>query len=314
MMEKGLVTTIIPVHNRPAMLREAARSVLDQTHRPIEVIIVDDGSTDETGRVADELSAAHAEVRVIHKTNGGPGLAREAGRLVARGEFIQYLDSDDLLLPRKFEVQVAALRRDETAGVAYGWTRDRQRGNAEREPSKRTGEHLETMFPAMLEDRWWSTNNPLYRREVIDRAGPWTALRIEEDWEYDCRIAAEGPHLAYCAEWVCETRRHDEGHLSGRGLDPAVMRDRARAHELILDHARKAGIPIDAPEMKHYARELFLLARQCGAAGLPDESQRLVELAKSVSTARDMRAYELVARAIGWTRAGRVSLLIDRMR
>lgn len=314
-MEPGLITTIIPVFNRAAMLREAVTSVLAQTYRPIEIAIVDDGSTDDTGRVADELAAAHPEIRVIHQKNAGPGVARETARSIARGEFIQHLDSDDILLPEKFEIQTRALRENSRAGVAYGWTRFRGAdGVVESTPHKRTGQRLETIFPAMLESRWWSTPSPLYRRDVIDAAGPWTDLRVEEDWEYDCRIAALGTRLAYSAEWVCEVRRHEEGHQSGQGHAPEILRGRARAHELILGHARRAGISTDAPEMKHFARELFLLARQCGAAGMPAESQRLLSLAKSVSAAKDLRAYELVARVIGWTRAGRASALIDRLR
>ena len=111
MLVEGLVSTIIPVHNRPALLREAVASVLAQTYRPIEIIIVDDGSTDETGTRSGGLGGSHSEVRTIHRENGGPGAARETGRLAARGEFIQYLDSDDLLLPIKFELQVAGLRQ-----------------------------------------------------------------------------------------------------------------------------------------------------------------------------------------------------------
>src|SRR5262249_49515606 len=103
-----LVSVIIPVFNRAAMLVEAVTSALAQTHRPIEIVIVDDGSTDDTVRVADEL--ANDSVRVVHQANGGPGAAREAGRRIARGELIQHLDSDDFLLPRKLELQVAALR------------------------------------------------------------------------------------------------------------------------------------------------------------------------------------------------------------
>src|SRR5688572_24007248 len=89
-MRPGLVTTILPVYNRAAMLRESAATVLAQTYRNIELIIVDDGSTDETSAVADALAAEHPEVvRVIHQPNAGVGPAREAGRLAARGEFIQ---------------------------------------------------------------------------------------------------------------------------------------------------------------------------------------------------------------------------------
>ena len=123
MLVEGLVSTIIPVHNRPALLREAVASVLAQTYRPIEIIIVNDGSTDETGSEAEALASSHPEVRTIHRKNGGPGAARETGRLAARGEFIQYLDSDDLLLPKKFELQVAGLRQYGDCAVSYGKTR-----------------------------------------------------------------------------------------------------------------------------------------------------------------------------------------------
>src|SRR3974390_2972306 len=123
MWVENLVSTIIPVRNRPALLREAVASVLAQTYRPIEIIIVDDGSTDDTGRDAEDLAESHSEVRVIRRENGGPGAARETGRLAARGEFVQYLDSDDLLLPRKFELQVAGLRQCSDCAVSYGKTR-----------------------------------------------------------------------------------------------------------------------------------------------------------------------------------------------
>ena len=122
MLVEGLVSTIIAVHNRPLLLREAVASVLAQTYRPIEIIIVDDGSTDETGREAEALAAKHSEVRTIHRKNGGPGAARETGRLAARGEFIQYLDSDDLLLPKKFVLQVTGLRQHTDCHVSYART------------------------------------------------------------------------------------------------------------------------------------------------------------------------------------------------
>src|SRR4051812_980271 len=99
-MHHGLVTIIIPVFNRATMLGEAVNSALGQTYRPIEVLIVDDGSTDDTPEAADRLAREHREIRVLHRANGGPGAAREGGRQAAGGEFIQHLDSDDLLLPR----------------------------------------------------------------------------------------------------------------------------------------------------------------------------------------------------------------------
>ncbi|HXG59024.1 MAG TPA: glycosyltransferase family A protein [Thermoanaerobaculia bacterium] len=318
-MARPLVTTIIPVYNRAGMLREAVASVLAQTYRPIEVLIVDDGSTDETRETAEELAASDPAIRLVRQSNSGPGAAREAARLQAEGAFIQHLDSDDLLLPQKFELQVAALERDASAGAAYGWTRRRfPDGSVHPAPWKRSGERIETMFPAMLMSRWWDTATPLYRRTVIDRAGAWLPLWAEEDWEYDCRIAAAGTRLAYVADWVCEYRAHSAGHLSGRGGDPRILRDRAEAHERIYAHARAAGIDPSSVEMQHFARELFLLARQCGAAGLADASMRLFRLAREASGEAgrrlQFRLYEAVANSIGWTAAGRIACITDRLR
>lgn len=317
---EGLVTTIIPVFNRSAMLREAVDSVLAQTYRPIEILIVDDGSTDDTPRVCDELAAKHAEIRVIHKTNAGPGLAREAARQAARGEFIQHLDSDDLLYPRKFELQVAGLNAHPECGVSYGWTRARRPdGTKGDQPERRTGEAIATMFPAMLQSRWWHTPTPLYRASLIREAGPWLNLINEEDWEYDARIAAKGVRLHYCPDWVSESRHHHEDRLSGRGLQPAVLRDRATAHALILEHARRANIAAETAEMRHFARELFLLSRQCGAAGLTAESRMLFDLAREASTSdrrngRDFRVYRAAASLLGWKNAGRIAGALDKLR
>lgn len=321
-MQPGMVSTIIPVYNRPEMLEEAVASVLAQSWRPVEVIIVDDGSTDGTGRVADDLAARHpGEVRVIHPANGGPGRAREAGRQLARGEFIQYLDSDDLLLPEKFARQVTGLRDHPECGVSYGWTRYRhQDGWVEEKPWKGSGEKVETMFPSFLVSRWWDTPTPLYRASVCALAGPWTDLKLEEDWEYDCRIASRGVRLHYCPEYVAEVRDHGDGRLCrGTFRDPRRQQERARAHALIYDHACSAGIGANTPEMEHFARELFLLSRQCGAAGLSRESRQLFGLARQASgpergSGADFRLYAAVTAVFGWTAAGKLSCFMDRFR
>lgn len=321
-MIEDLVSTIIPVYNRAGMLREAVESVFAQTHRPTEVIVVDDGSTDDTSSVADDIAGRHPrEVRVIHQSNAGAGLAREAGRRESRGEFIQYLDSDDVLMPRKFELQVAGLRANPDCDVSYGKTRYRRAdGEVEPEPWKGSGLKVEAMFPSFLVSRWWDTPTPLYRARLCERAGPWANLKWEEDWEYDCRVAALGVRLHYCDEYVAEVRDHSDGRLCrGEALDPARMLERARAHKLILSHALTGGIRRDSPEMNHFARELFLLSRQCGAAGLAQESKELFAWARNAAGKRrgnawDFRLYRVLAEIAGWTRLGKVACYSDRLR
>jgi hypothetical protein len=184
---------------------------------------------------------------------------------------------------------------------------------------RRTGERIERMFPSFLAGRWWGTSTPLYRRSVTDAVGPWTALWNQEDWEYDCRVAALGRPLAYVPQLVSEQRGHAADRLSREGSsDPAKLRDRAAAHALILGHARRAGVSPEAEEMRHFARALFLLARQCGAAGLQHEARHLHGLAREASSGEraplDLRVYGLLAGALGWDRMGRLACARDRRR
>jgi hypothetical protein len=176
------------------------------------------------------------------------------------------------------------------------------------------------MFPAFLKSRWWGTSTPLYRRSVVDRAGAWKELWNEEDWEYDCRIAAQGVRLHYCDSFVSEQRAHSGNRLSSRGgRERRKLKDRATAHSLIYEHAKSAGISHACPEMQHFARELFLLARQCGAAGLSEESRMLFELAQDASgeirgRGLDFRVYAFLAGVLGWSRLGKMLCALDRFR
>ena len=318
----GMVSTVIPVHNRPRLIVEAVNSVLAQTYRPIEVVIVNDGSTDETGLVVEELAKQQpGVVNCLHIPNSGPGAAREAGRLTARGEYIQYLDSDDILMPSKFERQVAGLVADVQCNVAYGKTRHYHIDQGPRDIAwKRTGERIGTMFPSFLQSRWWGTSTPLYRRRVVERAGSWLNLWNEEDWEYDCRLAAQGVKLHFCDEFVSDQRyTHRPSVSSGGSSEPAKLADRATAHNLIYQHAVRYGVAKSAPEMRHFARELFLLSRQCGAAGLGSVSKRLFCLAREATEPEhkdrmDFTLYRLVAEIVGWSRAGSLACRFDKLR
>ena len=322
-MIPNLVSTIIPVYNRPSLLVEAVGSVLRQEYRPIEVIIVDDGSSDQqTPQAAQDLALANPGiVKVVAQANAGPGAARELGRQTAHGEFIQYLDSDDVLLPGKFEAQVRALKERPDADVAYGITYFRdESGRLHEKPHKETGKAIEAMFPTFLIARWWETATPLYRASVCARAGPWTNLRLEEDWEYDSRIASLGGKLVWCPVPVCVHRDHAGERLSrGRGLDPIRLRDRTAAQSLIFRNALRFGMTPTNPEMQLFSRSLFLLARQCGAAGLPKESERLFQLSLQAagnerSQGADYRLYALLAYSIGWTAMGKLSAAFDWLR
>jgi glycosyltransferase involved in cell wall biosynthesis len=308
----NLVSTIIPVYNRPQMIMKAVESVLAQSYRPIEIILVDDGSTDETPEVLDRLATDHSEtIRVIHKANGGPGLAREAGRLAARGAFIQYLDSDDWLLSEKFELQVRMLRDHPECGIAYGISRlVDEKGNTLTEPSKWTGRRYEYLFPALLVDRWWHTHTPLYRRSVSDAAGPWPKQR-PEDWDLEARMGALRTRLVYCNAVVSCHLEHPSNDRVTRGNRESYLRDEARFLPRLYQCAVQAGVEGDAPEMEHFSRWAFMRARHLGAMGEDDAAWDLLHLAmrSSAKPALSLKLAEVLANTIGWKLTGKLSAL-----
>lgn len=317
-MIDGLVSTIIPVYNRGEMLGQAVRSVTEQSYRPIEIIIVDDGSTDETPRIADQLKqGCPSEIRVLHIPNCGPGLAREAGKQAARGEFIQYLDSDDLLLPRKFDVQVAALNSHAECGIAYGYTRlvDHD-GAVLRVPYKWTGRTMDSLFPSLLVDRWWSTHTPLWRKSVCDKVGPWSDMIISEDWEYEARAAALNVKLVHCHEVLSDARRHAGARLAGGMLDARKQRDMCRLILMLYVCAGQAKVSRDCPEMAHFSRWAFSVARKAGAAGFTDYARQCFEVARSAAGSRrskkiDFRFYSVLSMLVGWNASGKISGLAE---
>jgi len=92
-----LLSIVVPVYNVEATLERCVNSLLVQTYSPVEIILVDDGSTDESGKLCDALAKKHQNIRVIHKENGGLATARNAGIKVARGECVTFVDSDDFI-------------------------------------------------------------------------------------------------------------------------------------------------------------------------------------------------------------------------
>lgn len=312
-----LVSTIIPVYNRPEMVRVAVDSVLAQTYRPIEIILVDDGSTDDSGRVLDALASAHPDViRVIHKENGGPGLAREAGRQIAHGEFIQYLDSDDWLMPDKYRTQVNALRFHPECGIAYGISRRvDSHGNVLAEPSKWTGRRYEYLFPALLLDRWWHTHTPLYRRSLCDAAGPWPKQR-PEDWDLEARMGSLRTKLVFCETVVSCHLDHPSGNRVTRGSPKAYLMDEAWFLPRLLDCALRAGVKMTSPEIEYFSRWAFMRARYLGAMGEADTAWSLIRLSKRTASKRklSLAIVNMMASTLGWTVTGRFCASLDKLR
>ena len=121
---KAKVTVVVPVYNVEKYLEECVRSLSAQTYRDIEILLVDDGSTDTSGALCDALAAEDARIRVIHKENGGAAGARNLGISEASGEYILFLDSDDWLDTDAIEVLVGIADEQKTDVLRFSYVRE----------------------------------------------------------------------------------------------------------------------------------------------------------------------------------------------
>ncbi len=115
------VSIIVPVYNVEKYMRPSVQSMLDQTCRDIEIILVDDGSSDSSGKICDEFAACDSRVKVIHKENGGTGTARNAGFDIAGGEYVCFCDPDDILEKELVEENLALARSAKADIAAFGY-------------------------------------------------------------------------------------------------------------------------------------------------------------------------------------------------
>lgn len=183
---EGLVSVIIPTYNRSAFLKEAIESVMAQTYRPIECIVVDDGSTDDTKKVVEKIAKTvdkDFNLVYIFQENSGSQVARNTGTKASSGDFIQYLDSDDLLYPKKLEKQVYFLNEHlEVDGVFGDWEMGA--------PNKKDfieAWDSEDMITQLLTERIIVNFSFLMRREIINKIGEWD-INIKRNQEIDFQV------------------------------------------------------------------------------------------------------------------------------
>ncbi|NDV62325.1 glycosyltransferase family 2 protein [Puniceicoccales bacterium CK1056] len=170
-MSASEISVIIPAFNREGLIGPTLESLLNQTIPAVEILVVDDGSTDQTAQVAASFGPS---VRVIHQENQGPSAARNNGLRQSRGEFIHFFDSDDIAVPNKHEVQLKALEAG-GADIAYGpWIKGAFSGKTfipSNGVLQQRGLPAGDLVKSLLCD--WSIvpHACLFRRDIVERSG-----------------------------------------------------------------------------------------------------------------------------------------------
>ena len=217
--EAPLVSVIIPTYNGARFLAQTVESVLAQTYPNVEVLVVDDGSTDETPAV---VSGYGERVRYVRQVNSGTAAARNRGIARACGQYVALLDHDDLWLPHKLERQLPAFAGDPSIGVVF----------AEIEFFRtETGEVTAQYFPGvelgphdLLAHRVLPIQTVVFRRSALEAVGPFdVSLRGTDDWDMGIRLAARFRMVG-----VPETLARVRLHPDQQGGDNLAMYRQAR--------------------------------------------------------------------------------------
>jgi glycosyltransferase involved in cell wall biosynthesis len=218
----GLVSCVIPAYQAERWLADAVRSVLDQTWSAVEVIVVDDGSTDRTHDVAASFGD---RVRVLRQPNAGPAVALNHGIGESSGELLAFLDADDTWPREKLELQVARLVADPGLQACYGMVQNFWVEELKIEEEALIGHRIRDPIPGLV------TGTLLTRRATFDEVGLFEDRRHAYALDWAMRLKERGIRHEVLDE-VLLFRRYHEGNMSREGG--------ARSRDQVLDLLKRA--------------------------------------------------------------------------
>ncbi len=180
------VSVIIPVYNVEAYLRQCLDSVVNQTLKDIEIICVDDGSTDGSAAILKEYATKDERIKILTQSNSGAGAARNAGIARATGEWITFCDADDWIEPDAIEKMVAAAQREDADCVCCGMLRDWRNGTSVFRP-------FDEMGPS---DTYNAVVNKLFKRNLLENLKMDESVSLGEDLMVSAQAMAKAKKIA----------------------------------------------------------------------------------------------------------------------
>ncbi|MCX6376313.1 MAG: glycosyltransferase family A protein, partial [Armatimonadetes bacterium] len=288
-----LVSILIPCYNAERWVGDAIRSALAQTYEPKEVVVVDDGSTDGS---LDVLKSFGDAIRFESGPNRGACEARNRLTALSRGEWLQYLDADDYLMPDKIAKQMDVVQQTECDIVVSPWVTDTEG----------------TLYVPDIRDPWVSlfdsrignTISNLWRKELVVAAGGWDPqqLRYEEGLLF-VRMLEKGARVACCPTAIAVARSVNAASISHQGVPSAVRHGTLVIEEAItfLESTGEMTRERRTAAARHALRAARLLW-DLGAAGWKEMERRARQLDPHIKAKlrRESRLYGFVYSAFGF--------------
>ena len=238
------ISVIIPVYNGEKTIIETLKSVLQQTFSDIEIIIINDGSTDSTLEILSSIS--DIRIKVLSYDNAGLAASRNRGIFQATGRYISFIDADDLWTPDKLEAQLKALHQFPQAAVAYSWTDYIDVDGKILRPGKRTVANGNVFTQLLQSNLLENGSNPLINRQVFDNVGGFDeSLFAAEDWDMWLRLAAN-------YEFACVQKPQILYRVSATSMSTNLRRQEAASLQ-VIERAFKNEKAASLQHLKKYA-------------------------------------------------------------
>ncbi len=278
-----LLSVIVAVYNIEAYVERGVNSILQQTYRNLEIILVDDGSTDASGHICDDLAAKDGRVRVLHKENGGPADARNAGIAVAKGNYIGFVDGDDWIDSDMYEKMLSALweHKADIAICRYRqvhktYTEDKSVDRAiVFEGQEALQYYVEECKEYDIQNAAW---NKVYRKEVLQNvnfpAGKWY-----EDIMFATAALCRAKRCVYldtaCYNYIIDR----EGSIMNTQINPRTFTDQIPAYREKTRFLQSIGRP-DLADVHDYFfyKRLLLFYNQLKKSKMPEKKKYLQEI------------------------------------
>lgn len=280
------ISVIIPNYNRAQLIGATIENMLNQSLPPSEIIVVDDGSTDDSVEV---IRSFGSRVRLIEQTNQGPGAARNQGLEVASGNYIQFMDSDDLVSLNKLEIQLAAIKSSGADFAYCPWVRSIINNKQIRFAGPILQSAALPEWKSMLEwlmGTWCITfQNCLFRRQTLKAAGRFqTDMRIAEDGEYLVRILLTGAQPVFTDGCLVFYRTNGTDQISGSASSKRQQADDLTKYfERVGESIGNKLLEMNPSTRREAALKLYRHNRYCRLHGWPtvNGSSPLVQLTNS---------------------------------
>lgn len=265
-----VVSVIVPAYNYAHFIGQTLESLAAQTYPHWECLVVDDGSTDNTGEVVRRYAEADGRIKYIHQKNQGLGASRNTGIEHATGDYFQFLDADDMLEPQKFEFQVNYMESRPEVDIVYGNVRFFSTENPherlismwqDNTPWMPEVSGNEEVLLALVRANIMVVNAPLLRRSAIESIGLFdNRLKGVEDWDYWIRCAIGGKRFSYQDREG--TRALVRSHPASMSRDRWVMYENTKSIRSKLNRAQVAD------EIRRLNRQCML--EEASSAGITE--------------------------------------------